>query len=175
MNMETNKIAGAVLLAGIVAMTSGMIAGMLVHPHKLAESVYKVEGVVQQAAAPAAPAALQPIGPLLAAADPKAGETQAKKCLACHTLNQGGPNRVGPNLWNIVGAKHGHAAGFAYSAAIKDKPGDWNYEELNAFISSPKTYAPGTKMAFVGIPKAEDRAALIAYLRTLSDSPKPLP
>ncbi|MGE0714178.1 MAG: cytochrome c family protein [Alphaproteobacteria bacterium] len=176
MNMETNKIAGAVLLAGIVAMTSGMIAGMLIHPHKLKESVYKVEGVArQEAAAPAAPAAPTPISPLLASADVKAGEAQSKKCAACHTFNQGGPNRVGPNLWNIVGAKHAHAEGFAYSPAMKEKPGTWDYEEISTFIANPKAYVPGTKMAFAGIPKAEDRAALIAYLRTLSDNPKPLP
>lgn len=177
MNMEMNKVAGAVLLAGIVAMTAGMLAEMLVHPKKLKESAYKVEGVVSQptAGAPAAPAKVDPIAPLLAAADVKVGEASAKKCAACHTFNQGGPNRVGPNLWDIVQAKHGHAEGFAYSPAIKDKPGNWNYEELNAFIANPKGYAPGTKMAFAGIPKADERAALIAYLRTLSPSPKPLP
>jgi|JI10StandDraft_1071094.scaffolds.fasta_scaffold88884_3 cytochrome c len=176
MSLETNKIAAAVLTAGVIAMTSGFIAGILIHPHKLDHSVYKVEGV-EQAAAPAAaaPAAIEPIAPLLAAADVAAGEAQAKKCVACHTFTQGGPNRVGPNLWNIVGAKHAHAEGFAYSDAIKGKPGDWTYEDLNQFLANPKGYAPGTKMAFAGLPKAGDRAALIAYLRTLSGSPKPLP
>lgn len=177
MNLETNKIAAAVLTAGIIAMTSGFIAGILVHPHKLEQSVYKVEGV-GQAAAPAAatgPAPIEPIAPLLAAADVAAGETQSKKCTACHTFTQGGPNRVGPNLWDIVGAKHAHAEGFAYSDAIKNKPGNWDYEALNQFLANPKAYAPGTKMAFAGLPKASDRAALIAYLRSLSASPKPLP
>jgi cytochrome c553 len=99
MSLETNKIAAAVLTAGVIAMTSGFIAGILIHPHKLDHSVYKVEGV-EQAAAPAAaaPAAIEPIAPLLAAADVAAGEAQAKKCVACHTFTQGGPNRVGPNL-----------------------------------------------------------------------------
>ncbi len=177
MSMEMNKIAASVLLAGVIAMSTGLVANILVHPHKLKESVYKVEGVAetQTAAAAPAPAALAPIAPLLAAADVKAGEAQSKKCAACHTFTQGGPNRVGPNLWNIIGAKHAHAEGFAYSNAIKEKPGDWNYEELSAFLANPRTYAPGTKMAFAGLPKAEDRAALIAWLRTLSDSPKPLP
>lgn len=176
MSLETNKIAAAVLTAGVIAMTSGFIAGILVHPHQLKESVYKVEGV-QQAAAPAAatPPAIEPVGPLLAAADLAAGEAQSKKCTACHTFTQGGPNRVGPNLWDIVGAKHAHAEGFAYSDAIKSKPGNWDYEELNHFLASPRTYAPGTKMAFAGLPRVADRAALIAYLRTLSASPKPLP
>ncbi|BBK39653.1 cytochrome c family protein [Allostella sp. ATCC 35155] len=176
MSLETNKIAAAVLTAGVIAMTSGFIAGILVHPHQLKESVYKVEGV-QQAAAPAAaaPPAIEPVGPLLAAADLAAGEAQSKKCTACHTFTQGGPNRVGPNLWDIVGAKHAHAEGFAYSDAIKSKSGNWDYEELNHFLASPRTYAPGTKMAFAGLPRVADRAALIAYLRTLSASPKPLP
>lgn len=176
MSLETNKIAAAVLTAGVIAMTSGFIAGILVHPHKLEQSVYKVAGL-EQAAAPAAaaPVALEPIGPLLASADLAAGEAQSKKCTACHTFTQGGPNRVGPNLWDIVGNKHAHVDGFAYSDAIKNKPGNWDYEELSQFLANPRAYAPGTKMAFAGLPRAADRAALIAYLRTLSASPKPLP
>jgi len=177
MSLEFNKVAGAVLVAGIVAMTSGMIAKELVHPHELEQNVYQIAGLTPQTAAPAArqEAALEPIAPLLAAADVKAGETQSRKCVACHTFTEGGPNRVGPNLWNIVGAPKAHIDGFAYSPAIKDKGGEWTYENLNAFLANPRQYAPGTKMAFAGMPKAEDRAALIAWLRTLSAAPKPLP
>jgi len=176
MSLETNKIAAAVLTAGVIAMTSGFIAGILVHPKQLKESVYKVEGL-EQAAAPAAaaPAAIEPVGPLLASADLAAGEVQSKKCTACHTFTQGGPNRVGPNLWDIVGARHAHIDGFAYSDAIRNKPGNWDYEELNQFLANPRAYAPGTKMAFAGMPRVADRAALIAYLRSLSANPKPLP
>ena len=113
---------------------------------------------------------------LLATADAAQGKTVAKKCGACHSFDKDGPNKVGPNLWDIVGAKHAHKADFNYSDAIKgmaDK--EWTYAELDAFITAPKTYAPGTKMTFPGIKKPEERAALIAYLRSLSDNPKPLP
>jgi cytochrome c len=112
---------------------------------------------------------------LLASADPADGEKVFKKCKACHTAEQGGPNRVGPNLWNVVGGPKAHAEGFSYSDAITGLGGDWTYADLNAFLEKPKDYAPGTKMTFAGLKKPEDRAAVIAYLRTLSDSPKPLP
>ena len=113
---------------------------------------------------------------LLTAADPAQGQTIAKKCDACHNFEKGGPNKVGPNLWDIVGAKHAHKDDYSYSDAIKgmaDK--EWSYAELDEFLTTPKAYAPGTKMTFPGLKKPEDRAAVIAYLRSLSDSPKPLP
>ena len=112
---------------------------------------------------------------LLASADPAEGEKVFKKCKACHTAEQGGPNRVGPNLWGIVDRPKGGHEGFSYSDAITGLGGDWTYADLNAFLEKPKDYAPGTKMTFAGLKKPEDRAAVIAYLRTLSDSPKPLP
>ena len=116
------------------------------------------------------------IAELLATADAAQGKTVAKKCGACHSFDKDGPNKVGPNLWDIVGAKHAHKADFNYSDAIKGMPDkEWTYAELDAFITAPKTYAPGTKMTFPGIKKPEERAALIAYLRSLSDNPKPLP
>ena len=179
-SFELNKIAAAVLLAGIIAMVTGFLSDELVKSKPLKESVYKVQGLETAAPADAAPAGepekIEPIAPLLAAAKVADGEAAAKKCAACHSFNKGGANKVGPNLWDIVGANHAHIDGYAYSAAIaamKSKP--WSYEELNAFLLNPKAYAPGTKMAFAGIKKAEERAALIAYLRTLSDAPKPLP
>ena len=116
-----------------------------------------------------------PIAPLLASADPAAGQATARVCLSCHTFEKGAPAKVGPNLWGIVGAPHAHAQGFAYSKAIAGKQGPWTYEELNHFLYSPKDYAPGTKMSFAGLRKDKDRANVIAFLRTLSDSPEPLP
>ena len=121
----------------------------------------------------AAPAASLP--ELLKAADPANGEKIATKCKACHDFTKGGPNKVGPNLYDIVGAKQAHLDNFSYSDAVKGLGGQWSYENLDKFLTKPKDYAPGTKMTFPGLPKPEDRAAVIAYLRTLSDSPKPLP
>lgn len=180
-SFELNKIAAAVLVAGITAMVASILGGMLIKPHALEKNVYVVEGVGAPAAAsggsaPAPDAPLEPIAPLLASADVAAGAAAAKKCAACHGFDKGGANKVGPNLWDIVGSKHGHSATFAYSDAIKKLAAeDWSYEELNKFLANPKTYAPGTKMSFAGIKKAEERAQVIAYLRSLSDAPKPLP
>jgi cytochrome c len=183
MNFEANKVAAAVLVAGIVTLASGILSEKLYYGgHHGAEPEVKrgftiAEGV--PAATSAAPAAagpvIEPVSPLLATANVQNGITVAKKCLTCHSFDKGGPNKVGPNLWNIVGNKHAHMDGYAYSAALKNYPGQWGYEELNHFFYKPSSYVKGTKMAFAGLPKTQDRADLIAYLRTLSDSPQPLP
>jgi cytochrome c len=178
-SFELNKISAAILLAGIIAMLSGFIAELVVHPKPLATPAYVVANVGQPAAgggAAAAPAELEPIGPLLAKANAAEGANVAKQCAACHTFDKGGPNRVGPNLYNVVGGVHGHTQGFAYSKVMEgmhDKK--WDYEELNKFLANPKAYAPGTKMTFAGLRKAEQRADVIAFLRSKADTPLPLP
>ncbi len=113
---------------------------------------------------------------LLASADPAAGEKVFSKCKACHNAEKGGANQVGPNLWNIVGAPIAHHEGFKYSSALAGKSGGkWTYEELDIYLTSPKSFAPGTKMTFAGLSKPDDRANVIAFLRSRSDSPPPLP
>lgn len=176
-SLELNKIAGAVLVAGLVALVSGILADRLVQPKPVEHAAVAVPEGEPPAEAPSAPAeeAEQPIAALLAAADPAAGEGVAKRCTACHTFEQGGAAKVGPNLWNIVGAPRAHMEGFAYSDAIRGLEGNWDFEALNAFLTSPKTYAPGTKMSFAGISKDAERADVIAYLRSLADEPAPLP
>ena len=128
------------------------------------------------AAAKAAPAvAKMDIGAMLADADPARGKRVFNKCKACHTVDKGGKNGIGPNLWNIVNRAPAADSGFKYSdalAGLSAKP--WNYENLNAFLLKPKDYAKGTKMTFAGLKKDSDRAHLLAYLRSLSDSPAPL-
>lgn len=181
---EFNKIAGALLTALLVTTVIGFLGNALVHSPRLEKPAYVVEGV--EAAAPAgataaAPAALEPIAPLLAKASAEAGKAAFKPCAACHTAEKGGANRVGPNLYDVVGNKKAHTPGFNYSnpmQAAAGKPGDegmWTYEQLNAFLANPKAVVPGTKMTYAGMRKADDRANVIAYLRSLSDSPKPLP
>lgn len=180
-SLEFNKIAAAMLVAGILTMLLSMFGSSLIVSQVPEKPSYVVAGVAQQEApkaAESAPAAeeIPPVAPLLASADVGKGEAVAKKCAACHSFDKGGATKVGPNLWGIVGNTHAHVDGFAYSAAIagmKGKP--WSYEELNHFIANPKGYAPGTKMSFAGLKSVQERADVIAWLRTLSDQPQPLP
>lgn len=175
---ELNKIFGAVVSSILAVTVIGFLANILVHPHKLEKSVLDIK-VSDEApaagAAAAAPVALDPIAPLLAKADAEAGKGIVKNCTSCHTFDKGGKNGVGPNLWDVVGNKQAHIAGFGYSPALQGAGGAWDYDKLNAFLANPKAAVPGTRMAFAGLRRAEDRANLIAYLRTLSDSPKALP
>jgi cytochrome c len=175
-SLETNKAVAAVLVGGIVFMMSGVVASLVVHPTALHHTVLKIDTGAPAAGGGAKEEPLAPIAPLLATADVAAGEALAKKqCASCHTFTEGGKAGVGPNLYNVIGAKHGHVAGFNYSDAIKKKDGPWTYEEMNAWLKKPTAYAPGTKMAFAGINSDKQRADVIAFLRSLSASPAPLP
>jgi cytochrome c len=171
-SFEWNKIIASVLTAMIVAMVSGILADQLVHPKELEKPVFIVQGSEQTAAAPAeqqpAAAKLEPIGPLLAKADPKKGEEIAKVCAACHTFSKGGPNKIGPNLWGITEEQIANVPNYQFSAALeKDKNEKWDPDKLNEWLHNPQSFAKGTKMTFAGIPDAQKRADVIAYLETL--------
>ncbi|MGQ5701346.1 c-type cytochrome [Sandaracinobacteroides sp. A072] len=174
---EWNKIAGWVLTAAIAVLGLSIITGYLFPTTAPETRAYVVEGVEEEggAAGPAG-AAEQPIAVFLATADLAKGENQFKKCAACHTIDKGGANGIGPNLYGIVGAKHAHIAGFGYSDAMKST-GDkvWDWEGLSAWIANPRKYIPGNKMSFAGMGKPQDRADLIAYLNSKSDAPLPMP
>jgi len=169
-SFEWNKIIASFLTAMIVAMVSGILAGQLIRPKELEKPVFVVAGAEPSASAPAEGAAAgpEPIGPLLAKADPKKGEQIAKVCAACHTFNKGGPNKIGPNLWGITDEAMAEVSGFQFSAAMEAHKGEkWDPEKLNQWLWKPQAYIKGTKMTFVGIPKGQDRADVISYLESL--------
>ncbi len=171
-NLETNKIFAAVLTAGIVAMLGGFAAGKLVDPHAPEQDAVPVEAMEGSAGGGGSAAAEvpEPIMHLIAAADVAKGEKLSKACAACHSFDNGGPNKVGPNLWGVLGGPKAHSKEFSYSTGMTNAGGTWGYDELNHFLWSPKKYVKGTKMSFAGLKKAEDRAALIAWLRTQGSS-----
>lgn len=174
---ELNKWLMAILAAVLVAMLAGFVSRQLIHPHQLEKTAYTVP--IEEAAPAAAPAAeaevLEPIAPLLAAASAENGAKLARACTACHSFEQGGANKVGPGLWEVVGRKLGTHEGFSYSKAMTEHGGTWDYEALNHFLVKPQGFLPGTKMTFAGLKKPEQRADVIAYLRSLAASPQPLP
>lgn len=194
--LELNKIAASVLLAGVVAMTAGMVTSRLIYPdpqathhHKEGEEAtgpkrgYTIPGAAAfEAGAPGAgPAAAEKpamVGDYMQTADATAGEAVTKKCTACHGFDKGGANKTGPNLYGILGSPVANKSDYDYSQIFKDAHGKgdkWEYQHLFDYLANPKKVMPGTKMAFAGITKPEERANLIAYLRTLSESPLPLP
>jgi len=180
-SLESNKIAAAVLTAGVLAMLSGFVAELAYHPHvELEENAYPI-AAAPEGGAGEAPAqeeeTIAPIAPLMASADAAAGEQLAsRQCASCHTFEDGGANKVGPNLYGVVGREIAAHEGFSYSSGLSGHAGDtWSYENLNHFLHGPKDFAPGTKMSFRGFSKPEDIANVLAYLRTLAGSPVPLP
>jgi cytochrome c len=175
-SFELNKVLGAILGTCLVLLVTSFTAGAIFAPAKLEKPGFEI-AVKEEAAGgeKAAAAPSEPIEKLLQTASLQKGEQSAKKCAACHDFTKGGPNKVGPNLFGIVGDKKGEGRGFNFSAAMKAKGGTWTIDDLNKFIDNPKGFIPGTAMGFAGIQKDSERADLLVYLNSLSDSPQPLP
>lgn len=179
-NLENNKLIAAVLVAGIVAMFAGFVAKIVVHSDAPKKAAIEIDTSALESAKAGgdAPAGPEPVLALLAGADVAKGEALAKACLACHSFEKGGANKIGPNLYGIVNNKKAHADGFPYSEKLVAMAADgdhWSYQNLNHFLWKPSAYVEGTKMTYPGLKKTADRAAVIAYLRTLSDAPEALP
>jgi cytochrome c len=175
-SFELNKILGAFLFTCLCLLALNIAAHAVFSPLTPAKPGMEVAVTEHPAGGEAAkPEPAQPIEQLLASADPKKGESDVKKCAACHTFGKGEPNRVGPNLYGVVGRPKASEAGFTYSDAMKAKGGNWTIDDLNTFLTAPQKFVPGTKMSFAGLPRASERADVIAYLNTKSDNPQPLP
>lgn len=173
MNDRFNTVAGWALAGGIAALGLSIVSGMIFHTERPEKMGYVIEGVEAVGEGGGA-AAVTPIATRLAAADVAKGEQVFKQCTACHTINSGGASGIGPNLYASVGKPHGHVPGFAYSDALKGVPGNWTFDALDAWLASPRKYAPGTKMTFAGIADPQARADVIAYLNS-QGSNLPLP
>lgn len=178
MDDRFNTASGWVLFSGIVALAASIGAGMYFHADSYdypddKDFGYFVEAEEEEGGADAGP----DLGTLLASADAAAGERVFAKCTACHTIDQGGANGIGPNLYGVMGKAIGsHAPGFAYSSALSDHGGEWTWENMDAWLTSPRGFANGTKMSFAGLSKAEDRANVMEFMATYGGAPaKPEP
>jgi cytochrome c len=176
-SFELNKVLGAVLGTCLALLSLNIAAGAIFTSHNPEKPGYEIAALEQdtpgKAGEPAA--AEEPLPVRFASADMGRGENSAKKCAACHTFGKGEPNRVGPNLWGIVGRPKASEAGFNYSAAMKSQKGNWTPEDLDVYLTNPRGMVPGTNMTFAGIPRGKERADVITYLNSKSDKPVELP
>ena len=173
MDDRFNTIAGWVLGAGIVALGASIVTSEVFHSERPETMGYPIAGVVEEGEGAAA--AEQPIEVFLAKADVARGEAIFNKCAACHNANQGGPNQLGPNLWDVLGEPIGKGKGFAFSDALAKHGGTWNWDNLSEWLSNPRAFAPGTKMTFAGLSNPQDRADVEAFLNSRDNTPLPLP
>ena len=179
-SFEINKIIAAILLTALIVIGIGKFTDILFHVEKPKESAYKIEGLeVTEASASLNPEKkveeIVNISQLLALGDLAHGEKVFKKCSACHMIASGGKNKIGPNLWGVIGRTAGSVSDYKYSKAMVAYAKQWNFEEMNGYLIKPQAYIKGTKMAFAGLRKEKDRASVILYLNSKSANPKPLP
>ena len=180
-SFEINKIIAAVLLTALIIIGIGKFTDILFHVEKPKESAYKIEGLEVAATNAAANSAEEKvveavdIKVLLAMGDLAHGEKVFKKCTACHQIAADGKNMIGPNLWGVIGRTSGSISDYKYSKAMKAHGKEWSFEEMNSYLIKPQAHIKGTKMAFAGLRKEKDRASVILYMNSKSDSPKPTP
>ncbi|MCC2112239.1 MAG: cytochrome c family protein [Hyphomicrobiales bacterium] len=177
-SFEWTKIAGSVLGALLLALLLRALSDVtfaVAEPEKPGFEIALAESDEGASSGGEAADEVASIGSRLAAADVAAGEKIFKKCAACHTIDNGGQNKVGPNLWGVVGRAKGTKDGFSYSSALQGLGGEWTFDDLDHFLTKPKDFAAGTTMGFAGLKKPGDRAAVIAYLNAQSDAPVAIP
>jgi cytochrome c len=179
-SFEISKIIAAVLLTALIVIGIGKFTDILFHIEKPKESAYKVEGLETSVAKTSSSSEIKEvekvnIGQLLALGDLVHGEKVFKKCSACHMIASGGKNMIGPNLWSVIGRTAGSVTDYKYSKAMVAYGKEWTFEEMNSYLIKPQAYVKGTKMAFAGLRKEKDRASVILFMNSKSNSPKPLP
>ena len=180
-SFEINKIIAAVLLTALLIIGIGKFTDILFHVEKPKESAYKIEGLEIVSASTSSSdketkvVEAVDIKALLAMGDLGHGEKVFKKCSACHMIASGGKNMIGPNLWSVIGRTAGSVNDYKYSKAMIAYGKEWTFEEMNSYLIKPQAYIKGTKMAFAGLRKEKDRASVILFMNSKSNSPKPLP
>ena len=175
-SLEFNKFTGAVLVALLLTVGISKLGSVIYNVDSPDEMSYIVETDEPSGSEVEDTTPAMSFDQILAMADPAGGERISRKCVSCHTFAEGDTTtKQGPSLWNIVGRDVASVSGYDYSSALSDLGGAWTYERLNEFIADARTYAPGTKMTFAGISDMTERAELVAFLRTLSADPVPLP
>ena len=177
-SFEVNKIIAAVLLIALIVIGIGKISDIAFHVDKPEKSAYKVEVQVNNSETNSKVEKVVEkidISALLALGDISHGEKVFKKCAACHLINKGGENKIGPALYGIIGRKVASKEDYKYSKAMASYDKNWTFEEMNGYLKKPQSYIKGTKMAFAGLRKEKDRASVLLYLNQNSDNPLPLP
>ena len=180
-SFEINKIIASILLTALIIIGIGKLADVLFYNEKPKVSAYKVEGIEASDDKEGKSTEVQKvveavdIKALLAMGDLAHGEKVFKKCTACHMIAVDGKNKIGPNLWGVIGRKAGSVSDYNYSKAMVAYAKNWSFEEMNLYLIKPQAYIKGTKMAFAGLRKEKDRASVILYMNSKSDSPKALP
>jgi cytochrome c len=177
-SFELNKIIAAVLLTVLIIIGIGKFTNAIFHVEKPKESAYKIEGLeVASSSSETETKVVEAVDikVLLAMGDLGHGEKVFKKCSACHQIASGGKNMIGPNLWSVIGRTAGSVSDYKYSKAMVAYGKEWTFEEMNSYLIKPQAYVKGTKMAFAGLRKEKDRASVILFMNSKSNSPKTLP
>ena len=177
-SFEINKIVAAILMVALLVIGIGKLSSIVFHVEKPKVPGYVVEVSQVASGSNTETEAVEEkvdISALMAMGDAVSGEKVFKKCAACHSINKGGKNKIGPSLYNVVGRKVGDISDYKYSKALAAYEKEWTFEELNGFLIKPAKWVKGTKMAYAGLRKEKDRASVIKYLNKNSDNPLPLP
>ncbi len=177
-SFELNKIVAAILMVALLVIGIGKLSDIIFYVEKPEKPGYLVELDQKTISSISKETSVEEkidIAALMAMGDVVTGEKIFKKCAACHSINKGGKNNIGPALYNVVGRKVGGIADYKYSKALANYDKEWTFEELNGFLIKPTKWIKGTKMAYAGLRKEKDRASVIKYLNQSSDSPKELP